>query len=72
MPPFQSSGNHRRGILRCQRATRKPFLLINAGATWVDAPTFGDDNLVWRQVVCDIRAFCHEPVAALVQAAESA
>jgi protease I len=40
--------------------------LINAGATWVDAPAFRDGNLVWGRVVADIPAFCRELVAALV------
>ncbi len=40
--------------------------LINAGATWVDAPAFRAGNLVWGRVVADIPAFCRELVAALV------
>jgi protease I len=39
--------------------------LVNAGATWVDAPAFRDANLVWGRVVEDIPAFCAELVAAL-------
>ncbi len=40
--------------------------LINAGATWVDAPAFRDGHRVWGRVVADIPAFCRELVAALV------
>ena len=39
--------------------------LVNAGATWVDAPAFRDANLVWGRVLEDIPAFCAELVAAL-------
>lgn len=39
--------------------------LINAGATWVDAPAFRDGNLVWGRVVEDIPDFCRELVSAL-------
>jgi protease I len=41
--------------------------LVNAGATWVDAPAFRDANLVWGRVVEDIPAFCAELVAALAE-----
>ncbi|HEX9114780.1 MAG TPA: type 1 glutamine amidotransferase domain-containing protein [Anaerolineae bacterium] len=41
--------------------------LVNAGATWVDAPAFCDGNLVWGRIVEDIPAFCRELVAALAQ-----
>ncbi len=40
--------------------------LINAGATWVDAPAFREGNQVWGRVVADIPDFCRELVAALV------
>jgi len=39
--------------------------LVNAGATWVDAPAFADGNLVWGRVVADIPDFCREMVKAL-------
>jgi protease I len=41
--------------------------LVNAGATWVDAPAFRDENLVWGRVVEDIPAFCRELVATLAE-----
>jgi protease I len=41
--------------------------LVNAGATWVDAPAFRDGNLVWGRVVEDIPPFCRELVAALAE-----
>ena len=43
--------------------------LVNAGATWVDAPAFREGHLVWGRVVADIPAFCRELVAELVEAA---
>lgn len=43
--------------------------LINAGATWTDAPAFRDGNLIWGRVVEDIPPFCRELVAAFVEAA---
>lgn len=39
--------------------------LVNAGATWVDAPAFRDQNQVWGRVVADIPDFCRELVAAM-------
>jgi len=39
--------------------------LINAGATWVDAPAFREGNHVWGRVVADIPDFNRELVAAL-------
>ena len=39
--------------------------LVNAGATWLDAPAFRDGTLVWGRVVDDIPAFCRELVSAL-------
>lgn len=39
--------------------------LVNAGATWVDEPTFRDGHQVWGRVVKDIPAFCGELVDAL-------
>jgi len=41
--------------------------LENAGATWVDEPSFRDGNLVWGRVVEDIPAFCRELLAALAE-----
>ena len=46
--------------------------LVNAGATWVDAPALREGHLVWGRVVADIPAFCREIVAALVEASASA
>jgi protease I len=45
--------------------------LINAGATWVDAPAFRDGNLVWGRIVADLPAFCRELMSTLVLAAGS-
>jgi len=59
------------GIVRGHRATGSLGIkddLVNAGATWVDAPAFREGNLVWGRVVADIPAFCRELVAALVEA----
>lgn len=56
------------GIVRGHRATGSVGIrddLVNAGATWVDAPAFRDGSLVWGRVVPDIPAFCRELVAAL-------
>ena len=43
--------------------------LVNAGATWMDAPAFKDGNQVWGRVVEDIPDFCRELIAALDEAA---
>ena len=62
------------GIVRGRRATGSLGIkddLINAGATWVDAPAFRDGNQVWGRVVADIPDFCRELVAALVEARNS-
>lgn len=62
------------GIVRGRRATGSRGIkddLVNAGATWVDAPAFREGNLVWGRVVADIPAFCREMVAALVESAEA-
>ncbi|HUH99366.1 MAG TPA: type 1 glutamine amidotransferase domain-containing protein [Anaerolineales bacterium] len=59
------------GIVRGRRATGSLGIkddLVNAGATWVDAPALRDGNQVWGRVVADIPAFCRELVAALVEA----
>jgi protease I len=56
------------GIVEGHRATGSVGIrddLVNAGATWVDAPAFRDGLLVWGRVVPDIPAFCRELVAAL-------
>jgi protease I len=62
------------GIVKGRRATGSLGIkddLVNAGATWVDAPAFREGNLVWGRVVEDIPDFCRELVAALVEAAEA-
>jgi protease I len=62
------------GIVGGRRATGSLGIkddLVNAGATWVDAPAFREGHLVWGRVVADIPAFCRELVAALVEAAEA-
>ena len=59
------------GIVRGRRATGSLGIkddLVNAGATWVDAPAFRDGNQVWGRVVADIPDFCRELVATLVEA----
>jgi protease I len=59
-------------IVRGRRATGSLGIkddLVNAGATWVDAPALRDGNLVWGRVVADIPAFCRELVTALIEAA---
>ena len=63
------------GIVRGRRATGSLGIkddLVNAGGTWVDAPTLREGHLVWGRVVADIPAFCRELVAALIEAAASA
>lgn len=58
------------GIVKGHQATGSEGIkddLVNAGATWVDAPAFCDGNLVWGRIVEDIPAFCRELVAALAQ-----
>ena len=57
------------GIMRGRKATGSIGIkddLVNAGATWVDAPAFREGNLVWGRVVADIPDFCRELVLALV------
>jgi len=57
-------------ILRGHEATGSDGIkddLINAGATWRDAPAFRSGNLVWGRVVADIPDFCRELVGALVE-----
>lgn len=56
------------GIVRGHRSTGSLGImddLVNAGATWVDAPAFRDGNQVWGRVVADIPDFCRELVAAI-------
>jgi len=58
------------GILDGKRVTGSAGIkddLVNAGATWVDAPAFRDGNLVWGRVVEDIPDFCRELVHALAE-----
>ena len=43
--------------------------LVNAGANWIDAPAFRDENKVWGRIVADIPDFCRELVAALEEKA---
>ncbi len=60
------------GIVRGRCATGSLGIkddLVNAGATWVDEPSFHDSNQVWGRIVADIPDFCRELVAALVEAA---
>ena len=45
--------------------------LVNAGANWVDAPAFRDENQVWGRIVADIPDFCRELVAALEEKASA-
>lgn len=45
--------------------------LVNAGASWVDAPAFRDENKVWGRIVADIPDFCRELVAALEENASA-
>ncbi len=61
------------GIVRGRRATGSLGIkddLVNAGATWVDAPAFRDGNQVWGRIVADIPDFCRELVAALEEASK--
>ncbi len=56
------------GIVKGHRATGSLGIkddLINAGATWVDAPAFRSGNIVWGRIVADIPDFCRELVAAI-------
>lgn len=62
------------GIVRGRRATGSLGIkddLVNAGATWVDAPALREGHLVWGRIVADIPAFCREMVAALTEVAAS-
>jgi len=56
------------GIVKGRSATGSLGIkddLVNAGANWVDASAFRDENKVWGRVVADIPDFCRELVAAL-------
>ena len=56
------------GIVKGKSATGSLGIkddLVNAGANWVDAPAFRDENKVWGRIVADIPDFCRELVAAL-------
>jgi protease I len=58
------------GIVKGHRVTGSLGIkddLVNAGATWVDAPALRDGNQVWGRVVADIPDFCRELVAALAE-----
>ena len=58
------------GIVNGRTLTSSPGIrddLVNAGATWVDAPALRSGNIVWGRVVEDIPAFCRELVAALAE-----
>lgn len=58
------------GIMRGRKATGTTAIkddIINAGGTWVDAPAFREDNMVWGRVVADIPDFCRELVDALAE-----
>ena len=58
------------GIVKGRSATGSLGIkddLVNAGANWVDAPAFRDENQVWGRVVADIPDFCRELVAALTE-----
>ncbi len=60
------------GIVKGRRVTGSLGIkddLVNAGATWVDAPAFRDGNQVWGRVVADIPDFCRELVSALTEGA---
>jgi protease I len=60
------------GVVAGRRATGSLGIkddLINAGATWVDAPAFREGNQVWGRVVADIPDFEREMVALFREAA---
>lgn len=60
------------GIVKGRSATGSLGIkddLVNAGAKWVDASAFRDENKVWGRVVADIPDFCRELVAALEEKA---
>jgi len=58
------------GIVKGHRATGSLGIkddLINAGATWVNEPTFREGNQVWGRIVADIPDFCRELVAVFAE-----
>ena len=60
------------GIVKGRSATGSLGIkddLVNAGANWIDAPAFRDENQVWGRIVADIPDFCRELVAALEEKA---
>jgi deglycase len=60
------------GIVAGRRATGSLGIkddLVNAGATWVDAPALRDGNQVWGRVVADIPDFEREMIALFREAA---
>jgi len=60
------------GIVKGKSATGSLGIkddLVNAGANWVDASAFRDENKVWGRIVADIPDFCRELVAALEEKA---
>ena len=60
------------GIVKGRSATGSLGIkddLVNAGASWVDAPAFRDENKVWGRIVADIPDFCRELMAALEEKA---
>ena len=60
------------GIVKGRSATGSMGIkddLVNAGANWIDAPAFRDENKVWGRIVADIPDFCRELVAALEEKA---
>jgi protease I len=60
------------GIVKGRSATGSLGIkddLVNAGANWIDAPAFRDENKVWGRIVADIPDFCRELVAALEEKA---
>ena len=63
------------GIVAGRRATGSLGIkddLVNAGATWVDAPAFREGNQVWGRVVADIPDFEREMVALFAEAGAAA
>ena len=60
------------GIVKGRSATGSLGIkddLVNAGANWIDASAFRDENKVWGRIVADIPDFCRELVAALEEKA---
>lgn len=56
------------GICNGKRATGSMGIkddMQNAGATWVDAPAFQEENIVWGRVVADIPDYCRALIKAL-------